>query len=194
MILKASQRSGAVALANHLMNQQQNDHVTLHSLRGFVAEDLHGALREAYAISRSTKCRQFLFSVSVNPPQREAVSDDQLEAAIDRIEEKIGLEKFQRAVVIHEKEGRRHAHVVYSRINLDTMRAINLPHFKRKLMDVSRGLFIEHGWQMPDGLKKYGRSNPLNFTLEEWQQAKRAKVDPRIVKRDLQECWLSTAL
>lgn len=189
MILKGSQRSGVVALANHLMNDRENDHVTLHSLRGFVAEDLHGALREAYAISRSTKCRQFLFSVSVNPPQREAVSDEQLEAAIDRIEEKIGLTNFQRAVVIHEKEGRRHAHVVYSRINLETMRAINLPHFKRKLMDVSRELFIEHGFQMPDGLKKDGQRSPLNFTLEEWQQARRAKVDPRTVKRDLQECW-----
>lgn len=189
MLLKASSRSGAIALANHLMNDRENDHVMLHSLRGFIADDLHGALREAYAMSRATRCKAFLFSVSVNPPQNQSVSDADLEAAIDRIEGKIGLNGFQRAIVVHEKQGRRHAHAVWSRIDLNRMRAINLPHFKRKLMDVSRELYIEHGWDLPDGYKKNGERNPLNFTLAEWQQAKRAKVDPRDVKRDLQECW-----
>jgi hypothetical protein len=31
--------------------------------------------------------------------------------------------------------------------------------------------------------------NPLNFTIEEWQQAKRAKQDPRALKEMFQECW-----
>ena len=34
-------------------------------LRGFVSDDLMGALKEAYAISLGTKCRQFLFSLSL---------------------------------------------------------------------------------------------------------------------------------
>lgn len=47
MILKGSQRSGALKLAAHLLNDRDNDHVELHELRGFTADDLHGALREA---------------------------------------------------------------------------------------------------------------------------------------------------
>ena len=42
---------------------------------------------------------------------------------------------------MHEKEGRRHAHVVWSRIDADEMKAINLPHFKVKLRDLSRDLY-----------------------------------------------------
>ena len=56
MILVGSQRSGAKALADHLMNDRENDHVTLAEVDGFIAEDLHGALEEAEAVSMATQC------------------------------------------------------------------------------------------------------------------------------------------
>lgn len=87
------------------------------------------------------------------------------------------------------KEGRRHAHCVWSRIDIDKMKAINLPHFKLKLRDISRQLYLEHGWQMPRGLVNSEERNPLNFTQAEWQQAKRAKQDPRAIKESFQDCW-----
>ena len=58
------------------------------------------------------------------------------------------------------------------------MKAVTLSHFKTKLRDVSRDLFLDHGWDLPDGLASYGNKNPLNFTLEEWQQAKRQSLNP----------------
>ena len=54
MILKGSQRAGATQLAAHVLNERDNEHVRVHELRGFAADDLHGALTEAYAISRGT--------------------------------------------------------------------------------------------------------------------------------------------
>lgn len=69
------------------------------------------------------------------------------------------------------------------------MRAVNLPHFKLKLRDISRELFIEHGWTMPRGLVNSEERNPLNFSREEWQQAKRIKRDPRSIKTIFQDCW-----
>ena len=71
------------------------------------------------------------------------------EAAIARVEEKLGLSGQPRVVVFHEKEGRRHVHCVWSRIDAATMTAINLAHTRRKLQDVSRALYLEHGWKMP---------------------------------------------
>lgn len=190
MILKGSQRGGAMNLATHLMNDQDNDHVTLYDMRGFVADDLHGALAEAYAISKGTKCTQFLFSLSFNPPKDEiAATEEQFLDAIEKAEEKLGLDNQPRAIVFHEKEGRRHAHVVWSRINAETMTAINLPHFKRKLTSLSRELYLEHGWALPDGLRRDGGKSPLNFTLDEWQQAKRLKLDPREIKQSFIEAW-----
>ncbi len=67
MILKGNQRGGAKDLALHLM-KDENEHVELHDLRGFASDNLMAALNEAYAMSRATRCRQFLYSLSLNPP------------------------------------------------------------------------------------------------------------------------------
>lgn len=189
MILKGSQRAGAAALVNHLLNEQDNDCVTLLELTGFVSDSFEDALSETHAISKATQCRQYLFSLSLNPPMDHIATDDELLDAANRAQAKLGLDAQPRAIVVHEKHGRRHAHVVWSRIDADTMTAINLPHFKNKLRDLSRDLFLDHGWDLPDGLATYGNKNPLNFTLEEWQQAKRQKLDPREIKQAFQKAW-----
>lgn len=189
MILVASQRAGAYALADHLLNDRDNDHVELHDIRGFVADDLRGALTEAYAISKGTQCQQYLFSVSLSPPQDAYVEIEAFENAAKQIEDKLGLTDQPRAIVFHEKEGRRHAHVVWSRIDADSMTAVNLPHFKTKLKDISRELYLEHEWNLPNGLRHDGGQSPLNFTMAQWQQAKRIKLDPREIKQSFRQAW-----
>lgn len=189
MILKGSQRGGGQDLAAHLMRTDENEHVELCELRGFAASDLRGAFKEAEAISRGTKCRQYLFSVSLSPPQGEAVPLSVFQEAIQRIEERVGLEGQPRAIVFHEKEGRRHAHCVWSRIDAETMTARPLPFFKRNLMKVARDLYLENGWTMPRGLENAAERNPTNFSLAEWQQAKRQDIDPRWLKQAVQDCW-----
>ena len=69
------------------------------------------------------------------------------------------------------------------------MKAVQLSFSKRRLIDLSRELFLEHGWTMPEGLKHSHARNPLNFTLAEWQQAKRIGKDPKQIKAVFQECW-----
>lgn len=189
MILKASERGNAAELARHLMNTRDNDHVTLHDVRGFLSGDLAGALMEADAISQGTRCNNFLFSLSLNPPEKESVSIEVFEAAVEMAEQRLGLDGQPRAIVFHEKEGRRHAHAVWSRIDADTMTARNLPFYKQRLTELSRELYLEHGWDMPRGLLDSALRNPLNFSREEWQQAKRAQIDPRLLKAGFQDCW-----
>ncbi len=189
MILKASQRSGGQDLAVHLMRTDDNEHVELHELRGFSSGDLKGALREVEATALGTQCRQYLFSLSLSPPETACVSGEAFHETIDRIEKRLGLEGQPRAIVFHEKEGRRHAHCVWSRIDAETMTAKQLSFFKNKLTAMSRELYLEHGWDMPRGLAERGQRNPLNFTLAEWQQAKRQGADPRWIKQSIQECW-----
>ena len=102
MILKGSQRAGARQLAAHLMNSQDNDHVKVHEVRGFIASTLPGALEEAYAISRGTKCKQFLFSVSLSPPSSASVPVTAFEAAVDEIEKAVGLIDHPRVIATAE--------------------------------------------------------------------------------------------
>jgi len=193
MILVGNARGGARDLARHLM-KHENERVEVTELRGFVARDLDGAFQESYAISRGTKCTQFLFSLSLNPPKGAKVSTDQFMSAIDHAEHRLGLTGQPRAVVFHEKRGddgevRRHAHAVWSRIDVQEMKAIPLPHSKRKMQEVSRELYLEHGWTMPRGLAVSGERDPRNFTLAEWQQARRIKEDPREIKAAFQDAW-----
>jgi len=193
MILKGSERGGPTQLATHLLNTRDNDHVELHDLHGFVSDDLYGAFQEIQAISLGTKCRKFMFSLSLNPPGEEDVSVEVFEKAIEQIESRLGLSGLPRAIVFHEKQGpqgyRRHAHCVWSRIDGERMRAINISHYKRKLNDISRALYLEQGWQLPPGFQQKEDVDSLNYAHGEYQQAKRAKRNPKELKRIFVACW-----
>lgn len=192
MILKASERGGGKQLALHLLNDHDNEHVEVHEVRGFVSDDVVGAFKEAYAISKGTKCKNFLFSVSLSPPEHEDVPVSVFESTLERIEARTGLEGQPRVVVFHEKNGRRHAHCVWSRIDAGTMTAHNLSHYKNKLQEISRELYHEHNWKMPPGLVRGSDRDPRNFSLAEWQQCKRMGKNTRDVKAMMQDCWAMT--
>lgn len=189
MILKGNQRGGAKQLALHLLNDHDNDHVELRAIQGFVADDLTGALQEMYAVSRATKCKQFMFSLSLSPPQEQIVTIQDFDDAIDQAAEKLGLAGQPRVIIFHEKKARRHCHVVFSRIDVEEMKAINLPFFKTRLTELSRELYLSHGWDLPKGLSDKSLADPTNFDLTEWQEAQRAKRDPRETKAALKKCW-----
>lgn len=193
MILHGNQRGGGKDLALHL-TKDENERVQVHELRGFVSDDLVGAFKESYAISKATRCKQHLFSLSINPPKDAAIDDRTFIDAIDQTEEKLGLVGQPRAIVFHEKRGtdgelRRHAHAVWCRIDTENMKAVQLSHSKLKLREVSRDLHIQHDLKMPHGLINSKDRDPRNFSLAEWQQCKRSKKDPRDVKDTFKDCW-----
>jgi hypothetical protein len=170
VILKGNQRGGGRGLAAHLSNSRDNDHVELHELRGFASADLLGAFLEVEAAAAATRCKQPFFSVSISPPPDRPVSFDQVEHAADAIEAKFGLAGQPRAIVFHEKEGRRHAHAIWSRIDTEHGRAMPLPHSRLKLRDVSRSLYAAMGMEAPAGLKDRARADPLNYDRPTWQR------------------------
>lgn len=189
MIIKASQRGSGRELANHIWNLEDNQHVELHGLRGFVSDDLHGALLETEAISKFTKCKQPFLSISFNPPYNEEVSNTVFETALAKVESEFGLEEQGRATVFHEKDGRRHMHAVYSRIDVEEMKAINLSFHKRRINEISRDMFIENEWRLPNGYLNSHEANPVNYTHAQYQQARRADRDPKQIKKFFQEAW-----
>lgn len=188
MILKGNRRGGAKDLAVHLM-KDENDNVELHELRGFVSNDLMGALNETYAISKGTRCQKFMYSMSVNPPPGEKADTADILAAIEKSEKVLKLAGQPRAIVFHEKEGRRHAHVVWSLINTREMKAVRLRFDREKLQPLTRELFNQHGWKMPKGLIDRQNRDPRNFNLKEYHQAKKHDRNPRAVKTAIQNAW-----
>ena len=192
MILKGSQRSGGKQLGAHLLKTEENEHVEVHEVSGFVSDTVQGAMMEAYALSKGSKCKQYLFSLSLNPPEGVAADVSVFENALALIEKQMGLEGQPRIVVFHEKEGRRHCHAVWSRIDAETMTAKPLPFFKLKLRDVAMQLFLDNKWELPKGFIDKAQRDPRNFTLDEWQKAKRGGWDPKMLKAVTLDCWRSS--
>lgn len=189
MILEGNQRGGGRQMALHLLNQKDNEHVEVHEISGFIADDLHGAFNEIHAISKGTQCKQYMYSLSLNPPKEANAKTYDFEKALKQVEQDLGLEGQPRVVVFHEKEGRRHAHCVWSRIDAESMTAVNMSHDRYKLKDISKSLFLEHGWRLPDGHLNKERTNPLNFTRAELQQAERINRNAAEIKEELQIAW-----
>lgn len=180
------------------MNSRDNDHVELHELRGFASPelrgfaspDLLGAFLEVEAAATGTRCTQPFFSVSINPPTGYPAHFDQYELAAASIEARFpALADQPRAIVFHEKEGRRHAHIVWSRIDTERARAVPLSHSRLKLRTASLALYQSLGIEPPAGLKDSSRADPLNYDRKTWQQAKRLGEDPRDLKQIIQQAW-----
>lgn len=193
MILVGNSRGNGQNLAHHLMSPE-NERVDVHSIDGFASDDLHGAFKEAEAVSRGTRCKKYLFSLSLSPPPDETVETSVFEDAIMRAEDRLGLSGMPKATVFHEKFGddgalRRHAHVVWSRIDTDEMKAVPMDYSKRKLFDLAKELYLEHEWDMPKGFISPALRDDKNLTLAEWQQAKRLGKDPREMKAVFQDAW-----
>ncbi|MBI1208179.1 MAG: relaxase [Azospirillum sp.] len=188
MILKGNRRGGAKDLALHLM-KDENDHVQVQELRGFVSGDLMGALNETYAISKGTKCQKFMYSMSVNPPPGETASTADILEAIEKSEKVLKLTGQPRAIVFHEKDGRRHAHAVWSLIDAQAMKALRLRDDRKKLQPLTLELFIQHGWKVPEGLLDRENRDPRSFTLKEYHQARKHGRDPRRARSVIQTAW-----
>lgn len=155
MILKGNQRAFGSDLASHLLNLYDNEEVEVAELTGTHATDLHGAFAEFEAIASGTRAKEPLYSLSINPAQ--PLTRDQYLEAIVRIGAKLGLDGQPRAIVFHRKIGkdgalREHCHVVWSRIDIDRMKAVPLSHDRQKLRTMSQQLAQEFGHQLPDGL------------------------------------------
>lgn len=82
MILVGNKRGGGKNPAFHLM-EVENDHVQVHQMRGFASDDLQSAFQESYAMSRATRCKQHLFSLSLNPPHDAPTSPKLFETTAD---------------------------------------------------------------------------------------------------------------
>jgi len=188
MIIKASKRGGAKQLAIHLMSPE-NDHVEVLRTEGFMVNKVPAALHEIYAVSRATKCKKFMMSISFNPPQGVEVTQELVEETVKRCLKKLNLEGQPFCLIAHEKEGRRHYHCVVSLIDTHHMKAIKQPYYKKKLNNFAKTLFIENNWDLPKGFIDKNNRDPRNFTLAEWQQAKRHKLNPKLIKQSLQQCW-----
>ena len=181
MILKGNQRGNGADLAIHLMNSYDNESIEVAEVYGTVAGDLLGAFGEIEAVSLGTKATEPFYSLSIDPPQ--PMTREQYFEAISAIEHGLGLTDQPRAVVFHVKDGREHCHVVWSRIDIERMRAIQLSFDHSRLMDMACELSHKFGFELPAGMKAWEagqafEKDKLEPTLAEKAQAEETGITP----------------
>jgi relaxase-like protein len=192
VIIKGTSCAGASRLATHLKRTDTNERAELKEVRGVVAEDLLGALREMESVAAGARTTKPFYHASINTREDERLTDQQRTYAIDKLEAALGLTGQPRVVVVHEKEGREHCHIVWSRIDLDRMAAISDSHNYRKHEEVARALEKEFGLERVQGahVERDGKPRPDRTpSHREMLQAERTGLGPQEAKELVTGIW-----
>jgi hypothetical protein len=195
VIIKGTSCAGARRLSAHLTRTDTNERAEVKEIRGTAADDLSGALKEMEAVAGGTRTNKPFYHGSINTRADERLTDEQRLIAIDRLEEALGLTGQPRVVVVHEKEGREHCHIVWSRIDLDRMAAISDSHNYRKHEEVARALEREFGHERVQGahVEREGKERPERTpSHSEMLQAERTGLSTAQAKELMTEIWGKT--
>ena len=188
MIIKGKSRAGASGLAAHLGNAEKNERVQLLETKNTIATDLRGALVEMEAYAAGTRCQKSLYHAAMSPEPPHRLTPEQRLEAVDALEAKMGLTGHARAVVLHEKEGREHLHVVWSRIDIKTMKSVSDSHNYRRHEEVARDLERSFGHERVQGAhhEREGVERPDRTpSRAELRQEERTGITGKQVKADV---------
>jgi Relaxase/Mobilisation nuclease domain len=192
VIIKGKSRAQPSALAAHLGNAETNERVNLLETRGAIAKDLRGALVEMDAYAAGSRCERSLYHAAISPEPPHRLTPEQRMEAIEMLEQKMGLDGHTRAIVLHEKHGREHLHVVWSRIDLQKMRAVSDSHNYRKHEEVARDLERRFGHERVQGAhaEREGVARPQRTpSRAELRQEERTGIKDKDVRAEVTEAF-----
>lgn len=120
MVIRGATRGNGLQLASYLMREKGNDRIELLDVVGMdnaEAVDLSDALYDMDVTAELTKGENGLYHAQINPAPGEdqTMTRDRWFEAADILGEQLGLAEQRRIIVLHEKKGRTHAHVVWER-------------------------------------------------------------------------------
>lgn len=182
-------------MAAHLTRTDTNERAEVKEIKGVAANNLRDALREMEAVAAGAETTKPFYHGSINTRADERLTDEQRTHAIDKLEEALGLTGQPRVVVVHEKEGREHCHIVWSRIDLDRMAAISDSHNYRKHEQVARELEREFGHQRVQGahVERDGKERPERTpSHREMLQADRTGIGAKEARDFMTGTWRDT--
>lgn len=194
MIISGASRSNGAFFAQHLMRADHNERVEVVELRGFAfAEDVPTAFLELRQQAIGTNCKNYFYHADLNPREGERLSPEQWAEARDMLARELGLQGQPCLVVEHEKDGRTHQHVIWSRINADTMTAIHDGHNYRKHEEAARA--IEAAFSLTPVercLTRDKEQTPRQArTPADWEtfRAQESGLEPQDIRTEVTELW-----
>lgn len=189
MIAKGNPHNDGPYLARYLAaSSKGNETAELAELRGFAADNLFDAFALGQLLAEGTRCEKPFFHVQVRTPHGEELTREQWARAAAKIEHQLGFDGQPRAVVFHQKDGHRHMHLVWSRIDAETMHAIDPGLYKLKLKEACRKLEKEFGLrQVRNARDPAEKTQPA--ARPEFEQSRRLKTELKTIREDIRACW-----
>ncbi|CAN7771538.1 relaxase/mobilization nuclease domain-containing protein [Pseudorhodoferax sp. LjRoot39] len=190
MIINGGSRSNWRFFAKHLVKTTENERVEITEIRGLAADTVLEAFREMDALASGTRCTNFFYHANLNARVDEVLTPEQWDQAVDALEHNLGLDGHSRFVVEHHKEGRTHRHVVWSRIDPDSMTAVsdskNFAVHERTARDLEKafGHKPTQGAHGHDGTRP--RRRPKNW---EKFRGHESGIDPEALGRHVTALW-----
>jgi len=192
MIINGGSRSNGAFFSKHLSRADQNEQVQVVEIRGLAAQTIGGAFHEMQAVASGTRCKNYFYHANINTRDNELLTPAQWEQAVDTLENELGLTGQPRLVVEHEKEGRTHRHVVWSRINPDSMTAISDSLTYPKHEQAARKLEVAFGHEpVASVLVKDRDTVRPERRPKDWEsfRGQESKHDPRDIKAEITALW-----
>ena len=189
MIIKGGARSSGGFFAYHLMKAEENERVEVKEMRGLLADTVPEAFQEMRMVAAGTRAENYFYHASINPREDEHLTPEQWDIAVDRLEQNLGLSDHARFQVEHEKNGRTHRHIVWSRVDLATMTVTPasgnyLAHDQTRL-ELEREFSHEPTSPTPQPSLRKSRE------FADWENFRAAEsgIDPKEMKAEITTLW-----
>lgn len=193
MIAKGNPHNSGPYLARYLAaSSKGNESAELVELRGFASDNVFDAFALVQLQAGGTHCQKPIFHVQVRTPKGEELTREQWAHVADRIEKQLGFDGQPRAIVFHVKDGHRHMHLAWSRIDAETMHAIDPGLYKRKLKEICRKLEKEMGLQQVRNEREPDEKTQPP-ARPEFEQGRRLKTDVKAIREGIRDCWDASA-
>jgi hypothetical protein len=190
VIIRGNPAGSVTYWSDHLQRDDTNEKAEVKEISGLTADNLRDALWEMKCVASGSRCQgNFMYQANINPLAHEQLTPGQWKEAVDTLEKNLGLEGHQRVVVEHVKEGRQHYHVIWNRVDVDTMRVADMGGNYRTHTRTQEELEQRFGLT-PTPERTPDKARPLE--LWEMRAAERSGLHPSEIKAELTALWRSS--
>ncbi len=195
MIAKGNLHAHGAKLASYLTTTYADERAELVELRGFAASTIREAFLDVQIQAAATQATKPFFHAYVRLPEGEASKKLTRELWLtfaDRLEQRLGFDGQPRAVSFHHDldTGEKHMHIAWSRIDLESLTAIDPGLYKKKMKQLCREFEQEFGLiRVPN--ERGADVKTKSAARSEFEQSRRLGSDLKAVRNTIHDCWQS---
>ena len=190
MIIAAVKRGNGGQLADYLLKEKKNDRATLMELRGFAnPHDLKSGLLGIALEAAQTKGTAPFYHAALRLDDDETLTPEQWQHSIETLERRLKLDGQARAVVEHVFKGQPHVHVVWSLVDREHGRMIELPFDAERRIETARQIEQQFGLRTLARAHAPTQERLSRMDYEQAERMRRTVAEIRAVKAAIRAAW-----